>query len=232
MGGGALERRGRSVSFQNPRGYPLPNGWRCLMRWEELSEQPCSLARVLAILGDRWTLLVLRDCFLGVRRFDDFERSLGVTRHVLADRLKRLVEAEILAKVPYQERPLREEYRLTEKGMELYPAILSLVNWGDRHLAGRRGAAAGACAQALRPAHAWRAGLFRMRRAAARAGRDGTRGAVLEGAPAAARLTVPGLAAAANRRITPMALRQEGRCRTRLRSLQGEDVPGRPRQAE
>lgn len=95
------------------------------MRWEELSEQPCSLARVLAILGDRWTLLVLRDCFLGVRRFDDFERSLGVTRHVLADRLKRLVEAEILAKVPYQERPLREEYRLTEKGMELYPAILS-----------------------------------------------------------------------------------------------------------
>lgn len=74
------------------------------MRWEELSEQPCSLARVLAILGDRWTLLVLRDCFLGVRRFDDFERSLGVTRHVLADRLKRLVEAEILAKVPYQER--------------------------------------------------------------------------------------------------------------------------------
>lgn len=109
------------------------------MRWEELSEQPCSLARVLAILGDRWTLLVLRDCFLGVRRFDDFERSLGVTRHVLADRLKRLVEAEILAKVPYQERPLREEYRLTEKGMELYPAILSLVNWGDRHLAGVEG---------------------------------------------------------------------------------------------
>lgn len=109
------------------------------MRWEELSEQPCSLARVLAIVGDRWTLLVLRDCFLGVRRFDDFERSLGVTRHVLADRLKRLVEAEILAKIPYQERPLREEYRLTEKGMELYPAILSLVNWGDRHLAGVEG---------------------------------------------------------------------------------------------
>lgn len=86
------------------------------MRWEELSEQPCSLARVLAILGDRWTLLVLRDCFLGVRRFDDFERSLGVTRHVLADRLKRLVEAEILAKVPYQERPLRRNTGLPRKG--------------------------------------------------------------------------------------------------------------------
>lgn len=205
------------------------------MRWEELSEQPCSLARVLAILGDRWTLLVLRDCFLGVRRFDDFERSLGVTRHVLADRLKRLVEAEILAKVPYQERPLREEYRLTEKGMELYPAILSLVNWGDRHLAGVEGPPLEhvhkhcgqhmhgvlVCSECGEPLHA---------------GRDGTRGAVLEGAPAAARLSVPGLAADVNRRINADGV-TAGRtlsyqaCRP-VPSLQGEDVPGRPGQAE
>lgn len=116
------------------------------MRWEELSEQPCSLARVLAILGDRWTLLVLRDCFLGVRRFDDFERSLGVTRHVLADRLKRLVEAEILAKVPYQERPLRgiPAYRERDGTVPGHPFPGELGRPPPRR---RRGAAAGACAQ-------------------------------------------------------------------------------------
>ncbi|PAU53048.1 winged helix-turn-helix transcriptional regulator [Pseudomonas indica] len=110
------------------------------MRWEELDQQPCSLARTLSVVGDRWTLLVLRDCFLGVRRFDDFEARLGVTRHVLADRLKRLVEAGVLAKVPYQERPRREEYRLTEKGRDLYQAVMALVNWGDRYMAGAEGA--------------------------------------------------------------------------------------------
>ena len=99
------------------------------MRWEELGEQPCSMSRTLAVVGDRWTLLILRDCFLGVRRFDAFERRIGLTRHLLADRLKKLVEHEVLAKVPYQQRPLREEYRLTEKGMALHSVILSLVSW-------------------------------------------------------------------------------------------------------
>ena len=68
------------------------------MRWEELGEQPCSMSRTLAVVGDRWTLLILRDCFLGVRRFDAFERRIGLTRHLLADRLKKLVEHEVLAK--------------------------------------------------------------------------------------------------------------------------------------
>ena len=72
------------------------------MRWEELDQQPCSLARTLAVVGDRWTLLVLRECFLGVRRFDDFEKRLGVTRHVLADRLKKLTEGGGLIKQTYQ----------------------------------------------------------------------------------------------------------------------------------
>jgi DNA-binding HxlR family transcriptional regulator len=110
------------------------------MRWEELDQQPCSLARTLAVVGDRWTLLVLRECFLGVRRFDEFEKRLGITRHVLADRLKKLTEAGVLAKQAYQQRPLREEYRLTAKGHDLYPAVLALVNWGDRHLSGAEGA--------------------------------------------------------------------------------------------
>ncbi|MEK1941682.1 MAG: helix-turn-helix domain-containing protein [Pseudomonas sp.] len=109
------------------------------MRWEELDQQPCSLARTLSVVGDRWTLLVLRECFMGVRRFDDFEKRLGITRHVLAERLKRLTENGVLVKGAYQQRPLREEYRLTVKGHDLYPAVLALVNWGDRHMSGEEG---------------------------------------------------------------------------------------------
>jgi DNA-binding HxlR family transcriptional regulator len=110
------------------------------MRWEELEQQPCSLARTLSVVGDRWTLLVLRESFLGIRRFDEFEKRLGVTRHVLADRLRKLVESAVLDKVAYQQRPLREEYRLTAKGRDIYPALLALVNWGDRHMSGAEGA--------------------------------------------------------------------------------------------
>mgnify|MGYP006206365895 CR=1 FL=1 len=110
------------------------------MRWEELEQQPCSLARTLSVVGDRWTLLVLRECFLGVRRFDEFEKRLGITRHVLAERLKKLVEAGVLSKQAYQQRPLREEYCLSAKGRDLYPAIMALVNWGDRHMSGAEGA--------------------------------------------------------------------------------------------
>ena len=79
------------------------------MRWEELEQQPCSLARTLSVVGDRWTLLVLRESFLGIRRFDAFEKRLGITRHVLAERLKTLVEAGVLDKVAYHLRPLREQ---------------------------------------------------------------------------------------------------------------------------
>lgn len=109
------------------------------MRWEELEQQPCSLARTLSVVGDRWTLLVLRECFLGTRRFDAFEQRLGITRHLLADRLKALVRAGVLNKVAYQQRPLREEYRLTDKGRDLYPVIMSLVNWGDRYMSDENG---------------------------------------------------------------------------------------------
>ena len=109
------------------------------MRWDSLAKEDCSLARSLAVIGDRWTLMILRDAFLGVRRFDEFERSLKIARRVLSERLSVLVDDGILARVPYQERPARYEYRLTEKGLDLYPAILSLVHWGDRHYAGRKG---------------------------------------------------------------------------------------------
>ncbi|AVH48597.1 MULTISPECIES: helix-turn-helix domain-containing protein [Acinetobacter] len=102
------------------------------MKWDEIGEQPCSIARTLSVIGDRWTMLIIRNAFMGMRRFDDFQQHLGVTRHVLSDRLKRLVEHEILVKVPYVERQERFEYKLTEKGLELYPLMLSMANWADK----------------------------------------------------------------------------------------------------
>ena len=91
------------------------------MKWNELEEERCSIARTVSVIGDRWTLLVLRDCFLGVRRFDEFLGRLGISRPMLSDRLARLVEAGVLKKVAYQEAPVRHEYRLTSKGLDLHP---------------------------------------------------------------------------------------------------------------
>lgn len=97
--------------------------------------QNCSIARSLEVVGDRWTLLVIRSAFEGVRRFDDFQDVLGVARNVLTDRLNRLCDEGIMRRVPYQERPERHEYRLTRKGVELWPAMMTLLMWGDRHYA-------------------------------------------------------------------------------------------------
>jgi DNA-binding HxlR family transcriptional regulator len=97
--------------------------------------QNCSVARALEVVGDRWTLLVIRSAFEGVRRFDDFQTTLGVARNVLTDRLGRLCAEGILRRVRYQERPERFEYRLTRKGVGLWPALMSLLLWGDQHYA-------------------------------------------------------------------------------------------------
>lgn len=109
------------------------------MRWEELDREACSVARTLSVVGDRWTLMILRECFLGVRRFEGFEARLGVARHVLANRLKKLADAGVLDKVAYQERPRREEYRLTECGRDLYPVMVTLAQWGDKYMSGDAG---------------------------------------------------------------------------------------------
>lgn len=109
------------------------------MRWDELSSENCSLARALAVVGDRWTLLILREAFLRVRRFEDFQARLGIARRVLTERLSGLVADGVLRKVAYQERPARYEYRLTDKGLGLYPVVLALVHWGDAHYAGPEG---------------------------------------------------------------------------------------------
>jgi DNA-binding HxlR family transcriptional regulator len=97
--------------------------------------QNCSIARTLELIGERWTLLIIRDAFLGIRRFEDFQESLGVARNVLSARLARLCDERILERRRYQERPARFEYRLTEKGIALWPVMISLVKWGDRYAA-------------------------------------------------------------------------------------------------
>ncbi len=109
------------------------------MKWNDLHQARCSIARTVSVIGDRWTLLVLRDCFLGVRRFDDFQQRLGISRPMLVDRLRKLVDAGVLKKVAYQEAPLRHEYRLTPRGLDLHGVLMSIVHWGDVHLAGDAG---------------------------------------------------------------------------------------------
>ena len=109
------------------------------MKWEDLAHEPCSVARSVAVIGDRWTLMILRDCFLGVRRFEAFQERLGISRTIIADRLKHLTEEGVLRRVVYQEHPTRHEYRLTEKGLDLHPVVMAIVHWGDRHYAGEAG---------------------------------------------------------------------------------------------
>lgn len=99
----------------------------------------CSVARPLSFLGERWALLVLRDLFLGRRRFEEFQESLGVATNVLSQRLATLVEEGIVERHRYSEHPERFEYRLTPKGRDLQPVLLALLAWGDRYTAGREG---------------------------------------------------------------------------------------------
>jgi len=102
------------------------------MRHKDVGTQTCSVARTLAVIGDRWTMMVLREAFLRTRRFDEFQARIGAARHIVADRLKKLVEHGILERRKYQDRPARYEYRLTEKGLDLHPILLSMTAWGDR----------------------------------------------------------------------------------------------------
>jgi DNA-binding HxlR family transcriptional regulator len=97
--------------------------------------QNCSIARTLEVMGERWTMLVLREAFLGRRRFDEYAERLGIARNVLSSRLAHLVDHGVLEKVRYQQRPARFEYRLTDKGRDLWPVLFALLRYGDRHYA-------------------------------------------------------------------------------------------------
>jgi DNA-binding HxlR family transcriptional regulator len=95
--------------------------------------QVCSVSRTLEVIGERWSLLIVRDALLGKRRFDEFSQSLGLARNILSDRLSKLVDSGILQRVEYQERPVRSEYVLTDRGRDLREVVLAMMEWGDRH---------------------------------------------------------------------------------------------------
>jgi DNA-binding HxlR family transcriptional regulator len=104
------------------------------MRRTSFARWPCSIARTMDLLGDQWTLLVLREAFYGVTRFERFQVSLGIARNTLTERLDRLVGAGLLHRVRYQDRPARYEYLLTEMGRDFFPAMAAIMHWGDRWL--------------------------------------------------------------------------------------------------
>lgn len=99
---------------------------------KDLDYLDCSVANTLGVIGDRWNLLLLRDAFMGVRRFEDFQKDLGIARNILSNRLNRLVDAGIFEAVPYQDNPPRSEYKLTPMGKDLLDVLLAMWRWGDR----------------------------------------------------------------------------------------------------
>jgi len=109
------------------------------MKRSSIAHMNCSIARSLEFLGEWWTLMIVRDVFLGLARFDQIRADLGISRNILSDRLATLVEHGILRRTPYREAPVRYEYHLTDKGRDLMPVLLAFMRWGDRWLAGRNG---------------------------------------------------------------------------------------------
>jgi DNA-binding HxlR family transcriptional regulator len=109
--------------------------------WSNFSSENCSVARALAILGERWTLLIMREAFFGVRRFREFRSRLGIASNLLVTRLDTLVKAAVMERVPYRDPGDRErhEYRLTERGIDLMPILVALQQWGDKYLADTAG---------------------------------------------------------------------------------------------
>jgi DNA-binding HxlR family transcriptional regulator len=102
------------------------------VRRKSFEEMNCSVAQTLEVIGEWWTMLIVRDCFLGVTRFDEFHDRLGIARNILADRLDHLVDRGVVVRVPYQDHPARFDYRLTEKGKDLWLVLVAMRQWGDR----------------------------------------------------------------------------------------------------
>jgi DNA-binding HxlR family transcriptional regulator len=105
------------------------------MERRSFSDMHCSVAQCLEVVGEWWSMLVVRDAFLGVTRFDEFQRRLGISRNILDQRLSRLVGTGVLAKIPYSEHPPRFDYRLTDKGRDLWPILSTMRQWGDQYAA-------------------------------------------------------------------------------------------------
>ena len=110
------------------------------MKRTQFADQPCSVARAMDIVGELWAFMIIRNVFLGVRRFEGLRANLAISRKVLTERLELLVARGILERRQYQDRPPRHEYRLTPMGVDLFPVLMALARWGDRWLAGAAGA--------------------------------------------------------------------------------------------
>lgn len=110
------------------------------MKRVDTSDWPCPIARSVAVLGDHWNVLLIRQACLGTRRFDEFQQELGIGRNMLAQRLGGLVDQGLMRRVEYQQNPARHEYRLTDKGRDAYPILAAMAAWGDRWLTGPEGA--------------------------------------------------------------------------------------------
>jgi DNA-binding HxlR family transcriptional regulator len=104
------------------------------MTRNSLEQMNCSIANALELIGEGWTILILREAFFGTRRFEDFQQQLGIARNILTTRLKKLCDHGILKRVPVHEGARRQEYRLTAMGRDLYPTLIALTQWGDRWL--------------------------------------------------------------------------------------------------
>ncbi|MEZ5229887.1 MAG: helix-turn-helix domain-containing protein [Acidimicrobiales bacterium] len=109
------------------------------MKRTDTSDWPCTIARSAALLGDHWNLLLIRQACLGTRRFDDFQQELGIGRNILTRRLTLLVDEGLMTRVEYSEHPPRSEYRLTDKGRDVFPILAAMAAWGDRWLVGPEG---------------------------------------------------------------------------------------------
>ncbi|HUA96471.1 MAG TPA: helix-turn-helix domain-containing protein [Acidimicrobiales bacterium] len=105
------------------------------MERKSFSDMHCSVAQCLEVVGEWWSMLILRDVFMGVTRFDQFQERLGISRNILTQRLNHLVEEGVLRKVPYSDSPRRFEYRLTDKGRDLWPVLTTMRQWGDKYAA-------------------------------------------------------------------------------------------------
>jgi DNA-binding HxlR family transcriptional regulator len=102
------------------------------MRRTSFEDVNCSVAQCLEVIGDWWTMIVIRDVFMGVNRFDELQARTGISRNVLGERLTRLVDDGVLKKVPYQDHPVRYDYRLTDKGRDLWLVLTAMRQWGDK----------------------------------------------------------------------------------------------------
>src|SRR5574340_1113488 len=113
------------------------------MQWLDYGTDNCSIQRTLDVIGEKWTMIVLREVFNGVRRFDQIRRHTGISEPILSGRLRKLVDAGVLDTVPYRNSGsrTRHEYRLTDKGRDLYPILIALLQWGDRYCADPEGPA-------------------------------------------------------------------------------------------